>query len=59
MARNDEAVEVEVEVEVEVDTCGLNALDTVKALIKATGLNPHVSVYGWMDGVDNMEGGAV
>lgn len=39
MARDDEAVEV--------DARGLNALDAVKALIKATGLNPHLSVCGW------------
>ena len=45
---------------------GLSSLDVVKALIKATGLNPHLSVCGWpfclddLDGVndvDNMEGG--
>lgn len=35
-----------------------------EALIKATGLNPHMSVCGWpfclddVDGVDDMEGGA-
>ena len=55
MARNDEAVEV--------NTRGLNALGTVKALIKATGLNPHPSVYGWpfcLDELDDVtaEGGA-
>lgn len=56
MACDDEAVEV--------DARGLNARDAVKALIKATGLNPHMSVYGWpfcldeLDGVDDMEGGA-
>lgn len=55
MARNDEAVEV--------NARGLNARDTVKALIKATGLNPHMSVYGWpfcLDELDdaNVEGGA-
>lgn len=36
-----------------------NALGTVKALIKATGLNPHLSVYGWplcLDDVDAAEG---
>lgn len=45
----------------EVDARGLNALGTVKALIKATGLNPHLSVYGWpfcLDDVDAAEGGA-
>lgn len=53
MARNDEAVEV--------NARGLNALGTVKALIKATGLNPHLSVYGYpfcLDDVDAAEGGA-
>lgn len=39
MARNDGAVEV--------DARNLNARDAVKALIKATGLNPHLSVCGW------------
>ena len=39
MSRNDEAVEV--------DARGLNARDAVKTLTKATGLNPHMSVYGW------------
>ncbi len=63
MASTDEAVEV--------DACGLNATDAVKALMKATGLNPHMSVCGWpfclgdlddvddVDDVDDMEGGAV
>lgn len=57
MARTDEAVEV--------DARGLNALETVKALVKATGLNPRMSVCGWpfcldgVDGVDDMEGGAM
>lgn len=56
MSRNDEAVEV--------NARGLNARDAIKALIKATGLNPHLSVYGWpfclddLGGVDDMEGGA-
>ena len=39
MSRNDEAVEV--------DASGLNARDAAKAAIKATGLNPHMSVCGW------------
>lgn len=49
MDHNDEAVEV-------------NARGVVKALVKATGLNPHMSVYGWpfclddLDGVDDIEG---
>lgn len=44
---------------------GLNSLDAVKALIKATGLNPHLSVCGWpfrlddLGGVDDMERGTV
>lgn len=56
VSRNDEAVEV--------DARGLNARDAVKALIKATGLNPHISVYGWpfcldeLGDMDDMEGGA-
>lgn len=55
MARTDEAVEV--------DARGLNALGTVKALIKATGLNPNLSVCGWpfcLDELDDVtaEGGA-
>lgn len=42
----------------------LNSLDAVKTLIKATGLNPNMSVCGWpfclddLGGVDDMEGGA-
>lgn len=54
MAKGDEAVSV--------DASGLNALDAVKALIEATGLNPHMFVCGWpfcLDDVDDMEGGAV
>lgn len=48
---------------VEVDARGLNTLDAVKATIKATGLNPHMSVCGWpfcLDGLDdaNTEGDA-
>lgn len=55
MAQGDEAVEV--------NARGLNARDAVKALIKATGLNPHLSVYGWpfcLDELDDVtaEGGA-
>lgn len=55
MAPGDEAVEV--------DARSLNALGTVKALIKATGLNPHLSVYGWpfcLSDLDDVtaEGGA-
>lgn len=51
-ARNDEAVEV--------DARGLNARDAVKATIKATGLNPHLSVCGWPFCLDDVtaEGGA-
>lgn len=39
IARNDEAVEV--------DARGLSARDAAKATMKATGLNPHMSVCGW------------
>ena len=39
MAWGDEAVEV--------DARGLNALDAAKTMIKATGLNTHLSVCGW------------
>lgn len=57
MARTDEAVEV--------DAHGLTPRDAAKALIKATGLSPHLAVCGWpfclddVDDVDNMEGGAM
>lgn len=54
MAQGDEARTV--------DASGLNARDAAKALIKATGLNPHMFVCGWpfcLDDVDNMEGGAM
>ena len=56
MAENDEAVEV--------DARGLTPRDAVKALIKETGLNPHLFVCGWpfclddVDGVNDAEGGA-
>lgn len=48
-----------------VNAHGLTPRDAVKALIKATGLNPHMSVCGWpfclddLDGADDMEGGAM
>ena len=48
MAQGDEAVEV--------DARGLNALDAVKALIKATGLNPHLSACGWPFCLDDVDG---
>ena len=54
IARTDEAVEL--------DARGLNTRDAVKAIVKATGLDPHLSVFGWpfcLNDVDNMEGGAV
>ena len=44
---------------------GLNSLDAVKALIEATGLNPHMSVCGWpfclddLGGVGDMERGTI
>lgn len=48
MARTDEAVEV--------NARGLNARDAVKALVKATGLNPHLFVCGWPFCLDDLEG---
>ena len=52
MARNDEAVEV--------NARSLNARDAAKGIIKATGLNPHLSVCGWPFCLDDVtaEGGA-
>lgn len=41
---------------------GLTPRDAVKALLKATGLNPHTNMCGWpfcLDDVDDMEGGAI
>lgn len=41
---------------------GSNARGAVKAIVKATGLSPHLSVCGWplcLNDVDDMEGGAV
>ena len=57
MACTDEAVGV--------DARGLTPRDAVKALIKATGLSPHLSVRGWpfclddVNGADNVERGEV
>lgn len=56
MAHGDEAVEV--------NARGLNARDAMKALIKATGLNPHLLVCGWPFCLDELDsaptrGGAV
>lgn len=57
MAQGDEAVEI--------NARGLSSRDAVKALIKATGLNPHLMVCGWpfclddLDGAHTPEGGAV
>lgn len=48
LARNDEAVEV--------DARGLSVLDAVKATVKATGLNPHLSVYGWPFCLGDLDG---
>ena len=42
-----------------VDARDLNARDTVKAIIKATGLNPHMSVCGWPFCLDDMEKGTI
>lgn len=39
-----------------VDARGLNARDAVKAIVKATGLNPHMSVCGWPFCLDDLEG---
>lgn len=50
MARNDEAVEV--------DARGLAPRDTVKAIVKATGLNPHMFVCGWPSCLDDLDGAA-
>lgn len=50
MAPGDEAVEV--------NARGLNARDAVKAMIKATGLSPHMSVCGWPFCLDDVVGGA-
>lgn len=51
MARTDEAVEVDVQ--------GMNARDAAKALVKATGLSPHLSVRGWPFCLDDVEKGAM
>lgn len=51
MAKGDEAVSV--------DARGLNARDAVKALMKATGLNPYMSVCGWPFRSDDMERGMI
>lgn len=47
MARDDEAVEV--------NARGLSSRDAVKALIKATGLSPHLSVCGWPFCLDDLD----
>ncbi len=55
VARADEAVEV--------DARGLTPRDAAKAIVKATGLSPHMMVCGWpfclddMDDVNDAEGG--
>lgn len=57
LAGNDEAIDI--------DARGLNSLDAAKALIKATGSNPHMSVCGWpfcldeLGGVDDIERGII
>lgn len=48
MARTDEARTV--------NAHGLNPRDAVKAVIKATGLNPHLSVCGWPFCLDDVDG---
>ena len=40
---------------ISVDLQGLNSLDAAKALIKATGLNPHMSVCGWPLCLDDLD----
>lgn len=40
---------------ISVDLQGLNSLDAAKALIKATGLNPHMSVCGWPFCLDDLD----
>lgn len=54
IAQDDEAVSV--------DAHGMKPTEIAKAVIKATGLNPHMSVCGWpvcLDDVDGNEGGAI
>lgn len=51
MARTDEAVDVDVQ--------DMKARDAVKAIVKATGLNPHLSVFGWPFCLNDLEGGAM
>lgn len=46
IARDDDAVEV--------DADGLNARDAVKAVVKATGLSPRMSVCGWPFCLDDL-----
>lgn len=41
---------------VSVDGSGLNARDAAKAMVKATGLNPHMSVCGWPFCLDDLGG---
>lgn len=50
MACDDEAVEV--------DARGLNARDAAKAVVKATGLNPHLMVCGWPFCLDDVDANA-
>ena len=38
-----------------VDGSGLNARDAAKAAVKATGLNPHMSVCGWPFCLDELD----
>lgn len=42
-----------------VDGSGLNFRDAVKALVKATGLNPHMAVCGWPFCLDDLERGMI
>ena len=51
LAKGDEAVTV--------DAHGMEPVDVAKAIIEATGLNPHLSVYGWPFCLDDVKGDAV
>ena len=51
LAKGDEAVSV--------DAHGMEPVDVAKAIIKATGLNPHMSVCGWPFCLDDVDGKGV
>lgn len=50
LAKDDEAVSV--------DAYGMKPVDVAKAIIEATGLNPHLSVCGWPFCLDDVKGDA-